>query len=563
MAISGGKLGVFSSFIVLILIGYFSGKVIVENTSGTSLGRLIGSSLPVLISLFLLGILQVVDFRSVFLPRFSLRNRLTLTRVIGFVIAYLVLAYLLIQLLDANLPLTYWLVGILIMCGASMCLVSVATGKGEIRGFLYFLLVLPFLNYIEFAFRGSLADGTKLGPVPYSPTIIFLWVFFALLSFRRFITKQYFLHTSLDKYFLMFGLLLFLSTLASKDFLTSVHDYILNILVFPLFFVIVVNIVKRLEDVIRVMIALICYAVLRLSIAYYFILISDIPNKLIISQYFNYTDRVIEHHYILAVISLFALPIAMALFILANKKPQKILALFTIGLLFFFILIAQERSAILASGVAVSFLIFLFRRYMGSMVLLFIVFTIFMVLAGGPLIKRFTDENIYTIVNVSMRMDAWWASIRMIVDHPFLGIGLGMWREYIPFYTENIFLRSHLVTYITYPHHFWFHYGSAGGIGVLLSLILLMRSIFKDALFLVSKNLSQEVRVISGGLLCSFLSFLIYGIIGGNASAFTFIAGDHWQTVTTNAVYVGMFFWIVSGLIVSLCMLFKKTDEHR
>ena len=185
-----------------------------------------------------------------------------------------------------------------------------------------------------------------------------------------------------------------------------------------------------------------------------------------------------------------------------------------------------------------------------------------LIFVGAPAIERFSDLTLDYIFQKSWRIDAWRASIKMMADHPLLGIGLGMWKEYIPLYTERAFIYSHQIVYITYPHHFWFHYGSAGGIGVLLILILLMRTIFKEAWVLIDQNLSHEVRVMSAGLLCSFLSFLIYGILGGNASAFTFIGGDHWQPVTTNAIYGGMFFWIVSGLIISLNRLSKETDER-
>jgi O-antigen ligase len=281
---------------------------------------------------------------------------------------------------------------------------------------------------------------------------------------------------------------------------------------------------------------MISYAVLLFS--------GNIPSILSIYNYTQYTARVIDHISVLAILALYGYSYVLGDAYSFSYLRGVMLVIFT------FILVSVQDRAALLSFASVNiigfFLIFpgrLKKKYLAYLVPV----GLFLLFLSDIVLARFVGHDVASEVNLLMRYDAWRAALRMFLDHPLFGIGLGMWENYIPMYSARLFNQ-----FTVYPHHFFLHYLSAGGIFVAICLAAIYIKIFIKAFNNQLHLRDKQLISFNSGLLMAILSFFIYGLIGGNHSAFTFITSDRAGTVTGRAIYAGMLFWTSVGLLFSL-----------
>jgi O-antigen ligase len=230
-----------------------------------------------------------------------------------------------------------------------------------------------------------------------------------------------------------------------------------------------------------------------------------------------------------------------------------------------FLVMVESRGAVLSLVLTLPLFLFYGSRkrniIVGLVVLCGVIaFTVFFV---PTIIQRFgLWHSIQDLLSdQEMRLDAWKAAIRMIRDHPLAGIGLGMWDKYIHLYTQRIFLWKDslgqpFVIYINSAHHFFLHYGSAGGILTLGTLILLVLATLKAAIFACrTAARGSDIYPIALGLLWSFSAFLIGGMFGG-FSDLGETPGPSYEFQTD--IYHGLLLWITIGLTLVIAKLSER-----
>lgn len=218
-----------------------------------------------------------------------------------------------------------------------------------------------------------------------------------------------------------------------------------------------------------------------------------------------------EHKNLLATGLLLSLPFSFITFIQSKEKFWKGLALLTIGLIFFLILVTQSRAAWLglAGSLFVGFFLLLFSPAKRSKIinpksLISIAVVCCLAISGlwtlssqkdianNP-IKRvqaiFTYEdtkNEHT-ETIKERFALWKNSVAMIKDYPLLGVGLGQWKIHFPKYNIKNLRSEQGQVFFQRPHNDYLWVFSE--IGILGGLLYL--SIFMSIIYAALKVLRQ------------------------------------------------------------------------
>lgn len=536
------------AYALFLLGAHTIGNAVCRVAEGCTLGGLVRVFLPSLAVLSVAFLVTVIDPRH-FVSGFDLRDRGLLRDIaLGSALASVSLPLLLI---GQAVGLTYSLVGLIVLGGFSLACVWTFRREGP-EGLVVLLLVLPFLAFLEWDFRATLLGGGEVGPLMVSPSIIAVWVFFVASFVPCLVRRQGIRLGRVGVYAGAWLFFIFLSSLAAVDPLTSLQEASLEILCFPLFFILVVNRVRTSEQAELVTRGVVSYGVLRIAIAYYFYVQVhqfDVGQSVILNTEQIY--RVIDHVGLISCLSVFVMPLAIALVTIAHKWHM--LALPTLGAVFFAFanLSSQARSTILPMAATFPFLILHRRRRLPILIGALVVGGGCVVLgatAQPELFSRF--GNWYSLSDIVAgqlpRLDAWKVALKILRDYPLTGIGEGMWERYYTLYTERIFWWGKMRFYVNSAHQILLHQAATGGVPLLVAWICLIGAVIRRGAATIRQGRDEKARSLTVGYLWSFAGFLIVGMIGGVASL-------HMRTWDLRkAIDTGMMFWLAVGMITAL-----------
>lgn len=424
------------------------------------------------------------------------------------------LLVLFIGLLIALSPLIYvesitrLLVLLIALIGLLTALYLIAT-RDNVSGIIAFLFTIPFLSYVqwEIPFLKPRYDDDLF-------TASYVSLFLAMLVAAGRILKNRvgLVRTSLDKYILAFLAILLLSSITSPDPSKSFNTFFQLALTTSVFYL-VSNYIHTKKDFMLMVEALVLYFILKNFMFGYF------HGKWV---GFSFLDLVAQRGITNPKALQFIggpIPIALSLAIVYSKSPMKKICYILGAFVFLFsMLIYQGRGQliILAAGAP---MVFFYRG--GKRWLLFgLIVIIISILASGTFLLFFHRfEELMSIQGwedaLAMRLDGWRAALSMMRDHPFTGIGLGMWDEFIHIYGTRfkwVIEGQTIYVYIASPHNNHLYFGAeAGVIALLLSLLIMLK--VQLTTFSVAKRVKDDdIYTITVGLGWFCIGMLVWGV---------------------------------------------------
>lgn len=134
----------------------------------------------------------------------------------------------------------------------------------------------------------------------------------------------------------------------------------------------------------------------------------------------------------------------------------------------------------------------------------------------------------------NMRLGIWESTLAMIVDHPLMGIGWGVYWQVYPQY--DFFIQNDAVK-IVHAHNMYLNFAAEIGI---IGMVLFVAIMFKHLVLALSNTHLRESNLLNGIVLGAGLAILAMAING-----FT-------DYVLFN-IELSMLFWLVCALIVVVC----------
>ncbi|MFH1855696.1 MAG: O-antigen ligase family protein [Candidatus Omnitrophota bacterium] len=248
----------------------------------------------------------------------------------------------------------------------------------------------------------------------------------------------------------------------------------------------------------------------------------------------------------LALSLLLLLPLTIGLFLKSRRFVSKAATLILLFLFLLVIALTFSRAVYLAVPIVFILSVWRFvRKNKRVLVILMIFLGIVPVLHFLP--QRFF-KRIETISMVNIdpsiwsRVDGYVVGLKMMAEHPFVGVGIGRWqREYWPLAIEMPLIRTKMSSV---QHNIFIEVGSETGIMGLISFVLLTIYAFKDvriASMIFEKSKDAFLSIFSKSLEIGLIGFLI-------------------STMFVAAIHV-KFFWIILGFILALKGLALKIQS--
>jgi O-antigen ligase len=301
------------------------------------------------------------------------------------------------------------------------------------------------------------------------------------------------------------------------------------------------------------------FGVLRLGIVYYFYVLqsSGNGNGIWFVAEGSGAGAAVHHVGVLNAVLQTVLPFAFALLLHKQRSRLAIPIVLVIVFAVFLLLGTGGRASVLGLLVTSPVLLLAFRgqslfKWVGVLVGLIVLLAILASTPGGQLmVERFTmwEDLDSTFEEQAMRWDSWQSALRMMRDYPLTGIGPGMWERYIVQYSRRIFLWGQTIVYTNSAHQLFLHYGAMGGVGVLLTLLVLLGIPIVRGLRSLWRETDKTVVILGCGVLWALLAFVFAGALG-SGGFFEFVPGPSIQVCTT--LDLGMLAWMNIGLAVQL-----------
>ncbi len=319
----------------------------------------------------------------------------------------------------------------------------------------------------------------------------------------------------------------------------SFPDYLELVSKAVILYLIIANIVKTKKQILILVCILIISGVIS-SGAAFFQYIHGIGLTLIgsVVRVFGTT----QNPNILAAELVLIVPIVMALIINVRHILIKLILSLCLGALLMAIVLTFSRAGMATLGIVLflSFLQIILRgkRKISALLFLFILFTL-ITLAVIPFIPNEYWERMGTITNteeisIASRLDAWKLALNMTEEHPFTGVGYGIFKY--EFLNEAIASADIKTKFgLLHAHNLYLHTAAEAGV---LAMFFILAIIYyawvqlKRARKVFEQNGEMLLAGISGALEISLMAFFLMNMFSWHLDL--------------------LIFWIIIGLSVVL-----------
>lgn len=538
-------------FGLLVLLAYLVGNGLLETISGYSLGRLVRNMLPAFfVGILLIFIVTLEDFG--FLRGFWSRPEITIRKVIPIGLAAVFFGMLLPLAIGWGLIECMAILAVILAFFLS--LYFMVSGKG-FYAVITFLFTFPFLSLIEY-WLIYIPLNFRWGPITLTPTIAFLLVLFFLSLFpQKSENPKPYMPASLKWAILIFLSICLISSILSINPLKSLQAvYLEFVCPLILFFVILKNLQEEKQ------VKILAYSMVASGM-----LISFISLYFFIRHFWEGHSTTIGqikgtffagglHIGSLISIVLMVLAIAIVLYYLRSSKRLKLIISGSIGFFFVTALISFVRTALLSMFVLLAVLT-IAKRPRRAIFIILILFGIGL-LPYISFVKEYIEYNFPNISSIndirymstiSYRINAWRAGLEMVKDYPVLGIGTGLWDEYIPKYgtMQPVVISLDPLKmgwgYINDPHNFYIRIALDSGLIGFIALIFILVIIFKSAIKTVLFTKEESRYYLTLGSIAGLLAYLTWGLSG---------AGFVDEGLSN--IGVGIFFFSLGAIVIKL-----------
>jgi O-antigen ligase len=422
--------------------------------------------------------------------------------------------------------------------GSAVWSVYLVLDRRLFQSLLVFIFSLPFLRMLEWEVARSRFEWVIAGPVVVTPTILFLLcIFFSYLLGKK--DDKYIELSALPLSALIFFLALLVSVIVSSDIFHSSKLFLVEMFYPLLFFYLLLKGLRSADQVKTLLYVLIVAGIVYALFGFYSIVGMSLPtfDKL----YLLYGEE--------GMAGAFRIMGTLALST-SGKKRACLVAAACFELLL--VLASFSRVALLAAGL--SLLPFLKKKEI-LLMLAFAVALIFM-FHGWFMDNIFIRFNVFDSLQKldmfywsPMRLWAARGAVAMIRDHPFFGIGYGMWPAYYYKYGPAINLGTGYY-YITSAHNAFFDMTAQGGFLLLAAVLAFLAACFKECFSLVFLRGKMFVSNIALACLGFFISAVVVSF-AGNIFAFSY----------QNDITRGLFFWSMAAVLAALGKIARAEKE--
>jgi O-antigen ligase len=441
---------------------------------------------------------------------------------------------------------TYVLTFLLATVGVLGACVLIASGR-QVWGLALWIVTMPFVQFLEYhLFRYTFWEVYAQGPFFVTPTTLILWLIGMVSLLRQLASKRDFMFFSpIAKVWLLMVTAMAVSAIFSADRPTSFRSvtYLLTI-AFPYFMA--VYWIRTTREIKLCSLALgLAEAVRVLSVLYHQALQTPEGISGRFSYYGGYT-----------IIGALVWGTAFGFLLLfggafcVRSKPLRVL-LFGLSITVLVSAVPVLSRSQIISSVAwiVGFLTLRRTRpwVLGGAALAVVVF-----LLWGPILSQKTAlgrfEQFSSVESFldsqRMRLDGIKSALGMIRDHPVLGIGPGMWEEYIPKYSGGPFPVGIdggrvVMVYISGSHNIYLDAAATFGIGGLLSWIALTLVTLQQSLRLLKEQRRGPQAELAMAFVVFTASYWIAGVLGGMGFEPSFFVEAHYTV------------WLFFGLLTA------------
>jgi len=255
---------------------------------------------------------------------------------------------------------------------------------------------------------------------------------------------------------------------------------------------------------------------------------------------------------ILAAELVLIVPIAITLIINVKRVLLKFILLLCLSALLMAIVLTFSRAgmATLCIVLLLSFLQIILKgkRKVSTLIFLFIIFAL-IAAAVTPFIPNEYWERMGTItdtkeISIASRLDAWKLALNMIKEHPFTGVGYGLFKyEFMTAAITSADIKTKFVLY--HAHNLFLHTGAEAGILAALFVLTIIYYAWiqlRRARRNLERNGEALLAGISGALEISLMAFFLVNLFSWHLDL--------------------MIFWIIIGLSVVLNNLPESKDAE-
>ncbi|MBI4329591.1 MAG: O-antigen ligase family protein [Chloroflexi bacterium] len=551
-----GGIKLFLFLLLGLVAAYALAQAVVALTAGFTIGTAFRA---LLLPSFLIGLLLLVvtweEQQSWWgsiaaLP--EMVKPLLFVLILGLPIAFLV------SYAGPRVGMTIFLVGAVAFAGAVLALVLVAVREGA-SGVVAFFLTVPFLRFLELSFKQTPFEGFFWGPLVVTPTVLFTWTFFLSFLVGRFVRRQHLGGTALSKYIFVWIGVVAVASLFSQDVLVTFRELSLDLLVAPLVFWVVVNSVRRREDILWAVGALAVYGVLTVSIYYYFFARWYGFGITIAGSQRVYLAGFGLHPALLGWTATLAIPLLVGLaFWGFTRRPLLALLLGGVAaLLGAVLLFLGERTFPVALIGSMGLLVLLPGPFPRKQVVVALAIGVVALLIYTGVSDRAVFSRFGAWGGVEafledqrLRLDFWQASWRIALEHPWTGVGMGeIGDSYLDFTRLNAFEVGGFG--MVQPHNEFLRHAAGAGFGALLALVLLLGRILWGAWRSTFLAVQAGMGSLANGVLWALSAATLVLFIG----QFSFSGGlflcDRVE-FQCGTVDHGIAFWALVGLAFAL-----------
>ena len=326
----------------------------------------------------------------------------------------------------------------------------------------------------------------------------------------------------------LFMLIMSISLLESKFFITSLRDYLIFLSYFLIYFLIINNIENNHQF----------YAFVKL-----FFIVSFIVSSYTIMQYYGLdpylrelgglTSTIGQKNLISNYLALI-FPLVFSFFLLEEIKKNKIFFFLLLSIIYTVLMICQSRgiwiSIFFTLLIGIYFIynlriIKVFQENRKWLIYLLITFLTITVIysTNNPLNKSLltvpqralsTFDELDPSINT--RLLIWRNTYQMIKDKPLLGLGIGTFKmNYLDYQAEFLKNNPDYIKYWTFPRDAHNEYLQIGaelgllGLGIFIAIIFIF---YSTTLNFLRKEKNSKNRLVSWGLLMGISCFLIHSL---------------------------------------------------
>jgi len=244
---------------------------------------------------------------------------------------------------------------------------------------------------------------------------------------------------------------------------------------------------------------------------------------------------------------LFLLSIFVALGVLCDARSVALALLSVILLLFIFSKIDVSKKIFIVSVVLACLLIMFFLSYtldIGVEIRHRLFLTISQLKAG-------VDINEIS----SGRVEIWESALRMIKDHPIMGIGAGMWQDYAFLYKSKEYMAYYdgyapSSYYSLDAHNFFLDLYLKYGILPLLLFSYFLFNILKECFGAYKKETDSNVKRF---IMASYISLLVWFVM----SIFSY----RFYVQQGGTIVSGIFFWTLMALVFKSIETYENNER--